>query len=306
LKAQCWDQVQLNHKPQHFWQEAVIRWLQETTKRSIDTDKYILNWLRPYLDNKCLDEIDKDVIEHIIQAKLDEGCTQTRVNRVTTLICSILNKARKEWEWIDNVPHIRKFPELSKRIRWLTREEANRLMHELPDHLEAMARFSLATGLRESNVTLLEWNQIDLQRKVCWIHPDQVKTGKAIGVPLNQSAVSILTQQIGNHPIRVFTYKGSPVLKASTRAWRNCLKRVGIENFRWHDLRHTWASWHVQAGTPLHILQELGGWASFQMVQKYAHLAPEHLANYADRLDDNWHNSDTLENVIPIKNKLNT
>ena len=99
--------------------------------------------------------------------------------------------------------------------------------------------------------------------------------------------------------------QGSPVLKASTRAWRNCLKRVGIENFRWHDLRHTWASWHVQAGTPLHVLQELRGWASFQMVQKYAHLAPEHLANYADSLDDNWHNPDTLENVLPIKNKLN-
>jgi hypothetical protein len=59
---------------------------------------------------------------------------------------------------------------------------------------------------------------------------------------------------------------------------------VGIENFRWHDLRHTWASWHVQAGTPLHVLQELGGWECVEMVRKYAHLSTEHLADYVDRL----------------------
>jgi integrase len=55
-------------------------------------------------------------------------------------------------------------------------------------------------------------------------------------------------------------------------------------DFRWHDLRHTWASWHVQAGTPLHILQELGGWESPEMVRRYAHLAPEHLAAHAERI----------------------
>ena len=55
-------------------------------------------------------------------------------------------------------------------------------------------------------------------------------------------------------------------------------------NFRWHDLRHTWASWHVQSGTPLNVLQEPGGWASYSMVQRYAHLAADHLAPWADRL----------------------
>jgi hypothetical protein len=59
---------------------------------------------------------------------------------------------------------------------------------------------------------------------------------------------------------------------------------VGIEDFRWHDLRHTWASWHIQNGTPIHVLQELGGWSDIRMVQRYAHLAPEHLACYADNI----------------------
>jgi len=62
------------------------------------------------------------------------------------------------------------------------------------------------------------------------------------------------------------------------------LRRVGIENFRCHDLRHTWASWHAQAGTPLHVLQELGGWESAEMVRKYAHLSTAHLTDYVDRL----------------------
>lgn len=64
---------------------------------------------------------------------------------------------------------------------------------------------------------------------------------------------------------------------------RKALQRAGIENFRWHDLRHTWASWHAQAGTPLHVLQELGGWETVEVVRKYAHLSSEHLAQYVDR-----------------------
>ena len=103
--------------------------------------------------------------------------------------------------------------------------------------------------------------------------------------------------------------KGKPIQKAGSAAWRKALDRAGtrkyvekdrrtknslyphhaddeylFSDFRWHDLRHTWASWHVQAGTPIHVLQELGGWSDIRMVQKYAHLAPEHLAEYADLL----------------------
>lgn len=61
-------------------------------------------------------------------------------------------------------------------------------------------------------------------------------------------------------------------------------RRVGLDDLRFHDLRHTWASWHVQAGTPLPVLQQLGGWASNQMVLRYAHLGRGHIAAYADNL----------------------
>lgn len=61
-------------------------------------------------------------------------------------------------------------------------------------------------------------------------------------------------------------------------------KRSGTENFRWHDLRHAWASWHVQQGTPLYALKELGGWETLEIVKHYAHRAPEHLKAYAERV----------------------
>ena len=132
----------------------------------------------------------------------------------------------------------------------------------------------------------LDWSQVDLARRCAWIHADQAKTRKAIPVPLNAEAVLVLRQQEGKHPDRVFTYKGKPVTKANNHAWRKALVRAGIEDFRWHDLRHTWASWHVQQGTPLHVLQELGGWSDYEMVRRYAHLSVEHLAKYADDLSE--------------------
>jgi integrase len=300
-KAEAWSVSRLGEKKRYLWQEAVVRFLSESQqKRSIETEKHHLRWLAQFLDNVYIDEINSDLIEEIIKSKLKVAGT-TRVIRTTGMISAILNKACKQWQWIDRVPHIRKFKEEGQRLRWLTNDEAVRLLKELPDHTRAMATFTLATGLRESNVTGLEWNQIDMQRRIAWIHADQSKNGKIIRVPLNDDAVVILRQQLGKHHRRVFTYRGQPVEKAGTKQWRAALKRVGIENFCWHGLRHTWASWHVQAGTPLAILQELGGWSSYSMVQRYAHLAPEHLSDHAARVSGIVAKSVATDNAITFK-----
>jgi len=97
-------------------------------------------------------------------------------------------------------------------------------------------------------------------------------------------AVLVLRKQSGQHERFVFTYFGKRILKANTKAFRNALEKVGIDDCRWHDLRHTWASWHVQNDTPIHVLQELGGWSDIRMVQRYAHLAPEHLSAFAGNI----------------------
>lgn len=172
----------------------------------------------------------------------------------------------------------------TRRIRWLTQDEAAKLIRELPAHLVDVVIFSLVTGLRKSNVTGLEWQNVDLVKRHALVHPDQAKTKKAIPVPLNTVAVDVIRRQLGKHQQYVFTYQKKRITQTNTKAWKKALKRAGIENFRWHDLRHTWASWHVQNGTSLQELQQLGGGTSFEMVLRYAHLSSDHLKAAAERV----------------------
>ena len=286
LKAGYWRASRLGEKPRHSWEEAVERWLTEKQgeKVTLDDDIYHLRRAHTGLYGKYLDEIDRDILDALTQSRVSDGVSNATVNRMLQVVRAILRRAEREWEWLERAPHVRMLPEPKRRVRWLTREEADRLLAELPDHLAAMMRFTLATGLREANVVYLEWSQVDLERRCAWIHADQTKARKAIAVPLNEDALQVLSQQMGKHPTRVFTYQSEPVTKANNHAWRKALVRAGIRDFRWHDLRHTWASWHVQQGTPLQVLQELGGWSDYSMVYRYAHLSVEHLAKYADNL----------------------
>ncbi len=268
---------------EYTWQQASEQWkLDSAFKASFKSDLSYLKYIDLEFKDLKLTDINRKVIEIFIQKRLKEGVKTSSINRHLSLIRAILNKAKKEWEWLTKVPYIKLLPEPQGRIRWLTKPEANRLLAELPEHTALIARFSLATGLRKANVLGLQWSQIDLTRQVAWIHPDQAKTRRAIPVPLNREALIILHLQQGKHKTHVFTYQNQPVQEVTTAAWYKALKRAGIKDFKWHDLRHTWASWHVQAGTPLHILQELGGWESVEMVRRYAHLDATHLLQYAN------------------------
>ena len=285
LKAEAWRQARLGERPRRLWTEAVVRWLKESShKATLEMDKQHLRWLDPHLGGRYLDEITRSVIDRITDIRVASGVKNATVNRLLEVVRAILRRARDDWEWLDRVPRIRMLKEPTRRVRFLTRAEADRLLAELPEHLSEMARFSLATGLRRGNVVGLLWSQVDLERRCAWIHPDQAKARKAIAVPLNAEAMFVLRRWRGRHPTHVFCFNGRPVFQVSTKAWHAARKRAGIADFRWHDLRHTWASWHVQNGTPLYALQELGGWESPEMVRRYAHLSSEHLAPYADRL----------------------
>lgn len=286
LKVRKWDEQRLGVRPEMSWQDAAVRWLKETRdKRSHDKDVARLRALDRDLGHLLLRQVTRDVIDRIADAKAKQS-SPSNANRYLALIRSILRRARDEWSWLESIPKVRLFREPRGRIRFLSPEEARRLLTELPPHLRDMAQFALATGLRQRNVSYLTWDQVDMARRVAWIHPDEAKAGRAIGVPLNESAVEVLRRRLGQDNRHVFTYEGKPVARCSTVAWKKALERAGIERtFRWHDLRHTWASWHVQSGTPLQELMELGGWASFEMVLRYAHLAADHLRGAACRID---------------------
>jgi integrase len=285
IAAELWRQDKLGEKPKRQWTEAATRWLKESShKASLADDKSHMRWLDRYLRDKTLDRISRPLIDAITEKRLAKGVSNATVNRTLEVLRAILNKAVNEWEWLDKAPKIRMLKEPRRRVRFLTLAEAKRLLAELPEHLSDMAAFSLHTGLRRNNVTRLTWEQVDLKERRLWIHPDQAKARKAIPVALNAEAVSIVAKWKGRHPTHVFCFRGKPITQVSTKAWYGAQTRAGISNFRWHDLRHTWASWHVQMGTPLYVLQEMGGWESPEMVQRYAHFSPEHLRPYADRL----------------------
>jgi len=285
MKVRDWEQKRLGIKPDRSWQEAAVRWLKETShKRTHERDKEKLRWLDQFFGDRMLSAITRDLIDKVADRKAKES-SPANANRYLALIRSILRRARDDWAWIDFAPKVRLFRESRKRVRWITREEAARLLAALPDHLRDMAQFALATGLRQSNVSLLRWDQIDMQRQVAWIHPDEAKAGKAIAVPLNQDALDVLRRRLGQHREFVYTYRGKPSKVCSTARWHKALAEAGIEDFRWHDLRHTWASWHVQSGTSLQELMELGGWSSYEMVMRYAHLAADHLRVAAGRIE---------------------
>jgi len=259
------------------WQEAASRWLREKShKADIQKDAGKLEWLSPYLDRYYLIDITRDVIERVIEQKLETASPST-VNRYLALIRAILRMARDDWEWILRIPKVRMLKEPPARVRWLSSEEAARLLYELPAHLRAMAIFALSTGLRQRNVTYLRWDQVDLVRGMCWIHAADSKNRKAIPVPLNADATAILLSQFGKSAEWCFPYQGKPVTRTSTNAWTKAKKRADIKDFRWHDLRHTWASWHAQSGTGMRELMELGSWSTIQMVLRYAHLGGDHL-----------------------------
>ena len=285
LKLDAYREAHFGIKPQRTWQEAVVRYLElKRTLKSFSDRQQICRALDRYLGGATLNQINGDVIWSIVQGELKKGNKAATVNRYLATVRGLLRMARDEWQWIDTMPKIRLLTGEVERDRWLTREEADNLIRHCPPHLAALVRFALATGCRASEITGLEWCRVDLDRKTAWLN--QTKNGVPRGVPLNEDAIEVLKGQIGKSLTHCFTFRGEPwKWQVTNSAWRTALAAAGIENFRFHDLRHTWASWHRQAGTYCDELKELGGWKSREMVDRYAKYATEHLSVAAMRIE---------------------
>jgi integrase len=295
--SNLWREKRLGEAPRVTWDDAVVAWLAEHQHRkSIEEIKRVLRWLTVRLQGRTLASITDGAIRDLAaqrkrpQAEGSKPASNATVNRHLAQLSAILHYAHRR-QWLPALPPIAMLPEPAKRVAWLTHDEAQRLLEELPAHLKPMAGFALATGLRESNVRLLTWAQVDVARGVAWIYADEAKAGKNINVPLNEAALIVLAGQRGKHRRWVFPVPrldtgtaDAPTGKISNHAWRKACIRAGLPTLRFHDLRHTWASWHVQSGTPLAVLQELGGWASQAMVQKYAHLGHSHVSAWAGNI----------------------
>lgn len=282
LRNRLWRESKLGES-HHTFKEAVEKYLAESTKGTKAWDESRLRW---FLKNEALANLPvREFTRGILDAArttLSAELAPATVNHYLGAVRAVLRRAATAWGWLEQAPKVEMQPATLKDPVWLTRPQFNRLVKSLPRHSADLARFAVATGLRRSNITGLTWDRVDLARKTIHIPGSQAKAGKGIAVALNADAVEVLKRWRGKDDRFVFVFRGAPVYQVTTRAWREACKKAGIPGFRFHDLRHTWASWHVQAGTPLIALQELGGWASYEMVRRYAHLSPGHLRQYAN------------------------
>lgn len=276
-RAELWRAIVLKEKPKKTWNDATARWtLERGHKKSLKDDQDKIAYLKTKFGSMLLSDVTRDLIEE----SLPQDVKPATRNRYRALIRAILLAAEREWDWLDKAPSLRVESEPRRRVAFLTREQADLLVTALPETYRTAVRFALLTGLRKSNAMGLMWENVDLERGMVIVHADEAKAGERILVPLNRQAREMLEAVPGEKKGRVFSCPE----RISPSVWKRATETAGVPWLRFHDLRHTWASWHAQAGTPMSVLQELGGWHSAAMVQRYAHLSPEHLAAAAEKV----------------------
>lgn len=263
------------------WGNAVIKWA-EAEDRS-DSDLQSLAKFATFYPDRMLTEVTPENID----AALKKFCkTSGTYTRYRTRIGAILVMSGVHIKLVAKKKNAKK----EKPRDWITHVQWEKLRAELPAHMRVMAEFAVATGLRQFNVLTMEWSRVDLGRELAWVSGHDMKGGEAIGIPLSIEAINALISVQGQHKEFCFTYRGKPVKEIKTAFHAACI-RAGVgrllssghySGFTWHGLRHTWATWHVQNGTPLGVLQKLGGWADLRMVMRYAHHSPGHLAQFAN------------------------
>lgn len=168
------------------------------------------------------------------------------------------------------------------RIRWLSPDEAERLIEACSDHLRPLVTFMLYTGARVSEALYLDWSNVHLSRAHV-VFPE-TKNGEPRGVPLHSRLVAVLAN-LQHRDGAVFRRpNGQPYARKREgggqikTAFKGACRRAGISDFHPHDCRHTWATWHYQENRDLIQLMELGGWKSERMVLRYAHVNKSNLA----------------------------
>lgn len=262
--------------------DAARRWLKEKQhKRSIETDRMIIEWYSKLIGDFYLSEITRNNIEKLRDFKLESSSRET-VNRYMALLRAILRIARDDWEWIQTIPKVPMFPREVREPRFLTESQFLALVSELPSHLAQPAWFAVSTGLRTKAIQSLQWDWIN--RDGVQIPAKVMKNAKWLTIPLSQTAWHVLAEVHAGSPpsSTVFVnHVGVPWTdKFTTRAWNKATARASLEGVVFHDLRHTFASWKLQAGVPEHVVMALGGWESREAFKIYARWSNQGLAEW--------------------------
>jgi integrase len=314
IKAQLWS----TDAPNSFhWSDAVLAWT--TAEQRSESELLSLRKFSRYFSDRALARVTGTDVE----AALSFCETAGTYTRYRTMIVAILNVAKKR-KWLSEVPDIPTRRDKKKKTpKWITRDQWSKLHDCLPAHLRGPAVVAINTGLRQSNVFGMRWADVDLDRRVITVRAEDIKDNDGLAVPLNDDAVAAIKAQEGVHPEFVFTYRGRPIRKPKAGFYDACVRAglgsyasrggsappthggrgtvpgsdgstpgearddergVRYYGFTWHGFRHTWATWHAQNGTPLEVIQKLGGWDDLRMVMNYAAHSPGFLAQYASNV----------------------
>lgn len=284
------------------FREMMEKYLDEYASKKVSAKSFQGYAKKPilYLGDYLLSEITPRIINEFKVRRLSEGVKPATVNRELATMKKAFNLAVKEWEWVMENPVLRVSMEReeNQRDRWLTFEEEERLLKVCPDWLQELVVFALNTGMRLGEILSLEWKGVDLFRKTITIFKSKNKELRTI--PINGIVFEILKNKSKVKSIKTnlvfYTSSHTMYLKTSVdHAFKKALRKAGIEDFRWHDLRHTFATRLIQAGTDFYKVQRLLGHKTPAMTQRYAHHYPESLRDAVDILEKISHNLVTIE-----------
>ncbi len=257
-----------------------LRWWRE------ELGEYALNRLSPSILVDCREKL----LAERIQKKPRSVAT---VNRYLATFSLVLNIACMEWEWIDESPmkRVKKYKEPRGRIRYLDDDEKRRLLDVCKEsrnsQLYMVVVIALSTGMRLGEILNLTWTDVDLEVGKAVLH--ETKNGERRVVAIVSVALRLLRKhkamQQANTLLVFPNALGSGPVNIR-RDWERALRESEVENFRFHDLRHTFASYLAMNGASLAELAEALGHKTLAMVKRYAHLSEAHTASVVQRMND--------------------
>ena len=259
--------------------------------------------LKRHLSGKYLHEITPQVIEKFKAERLKEVSSST-VNRALATLKSLFNRAIDwgEYDGANPVKKVKFLKEPNHRLRFLEKEEIAKLIDSSPEHLIPIVIVAVNTGMRLGETLNLKWKDVDLKREILYLY--NTKNGKRREIPINDQVKAALIKIQNPKNEYVFCREDGSLIRDIRKPFFTALKKSGIINFRWHDLRHTAASHLVMAGIDLNTVRELLGHSSLEMTLRYAHLSPNHKKRAVDVLSQHlgniWTPSPTKEDIAKL------
>lgn len=284
-------------RPKRIFKEAAIKFLRENQhKRSLRDDAGRLKVLDKYIGDLPLESVHMGTLQAFIEQRRQDGLKTRTINHGLKIVRRILNLASTEWmdehglTWLEHTPKIKMLPELDLRKPYpLSWEEQNRLFKALPAHLEKMALFAVNTGCRDREICELRWEwEIkipELSQLMVFIIPSAlVKNGEDRLVVCNTTARSVVESERGKHPTHVFSFRNKPLLRMLSSGWRLARQKVGLDQVRVHDLKHTFGRRLRAAGVSFEDRQDLLGHRSGRITTHYSSAELQNLYEAANKV----------------------